>query len=113
MQVGNTGSNFQHKINALISKVAWSVGLDIGDRLTKNARKVKFVVDGPLPPDNVFPERFRDFEVCHHYLQTPTKSIQSRLRKRGRKVITVILNPYIVNVRCAIFMRKLPRNILL
>ena len=90
LQVGNTGSNFQHKINALISKVAWSVGLDIGDRLTKNARKVKFVVDGPLPPDNVFPERFRDFEVCHHYLQTPTKSIQSRLRKRGRKVITVI-----------------------
>jgi len=83
--VGNTGSNFQHKINALISKVTWSIGLDIGDRLMKNARKVKFVVDGPLPPDNSFPERFRDFEVLHHYLQTPNKSMQSRLRKRGRK----------------------------
>ena len=54
----------------------------------KNARKVKFVVDGPLPPVSAFPERFRDFEVLHHYLQTPTKSIQSRLRKRGRKVST-------------------------
>ena len=52
----------------------------------KNARKVKFVVDGPIPPVSAFPERFRDFEVLHHYLQTPTKSIQSRLRKRGRKV---------------------------
>jgi hypothetical protein len=83
--IGNTGSNFQHKINALISRVAWSIGLDIGDRLMKNARKVKFVVDGPIPPVSAFPERFRDFEVLHHYLQTPTKSIQSRLRKRGRK----------------------------
>lgn len=83
--VGNTGSNFSYKINALISKVAWSIGIDIGDRLMKNARKVKFVVDGPLPPENAFPERFRDFEVCHHYLQTPSKTMQSRLRKRGRK----------------------------
>ena len=76
----------------MISKVTWSIGLDIGDRLMKNARKVKFVVDGPLPPDNSFPERFRDFEVLHHYLQTPNKSMQSRLRKRGRKVRKPFLN---------------------
>lgn len=83
--IGNTGSNFQHKINALISRVAWSIGLDIGDRLMQTARKVKLVVNGPLPSDNEFPERFRDFEVVHHYLQTTSKAIQSRLRKRGRK----------------------------
>ena len=83
--VGNKGSNFQHKINALISKVAWSIGIDVGDRLMQGARKVKFVVDGPLPADNVFPERFRDFEVIHHFLRTPSKTMHSRLRKRGRK----------------------------
>ena len=76
----------------MISKVTWSIGLDIGDRLMKNARKVKFVVDGPLPADNSFPERFRDFEVLHHYLQTPNKSMQSRLMKRGRKVRKPFLN---------------------
>jgi glutamate synthase domain-containing protein 2 len=29
--------------------------------------------------------RFCDFEVCHHYLQTNSPTLQSRLRKRGRK----------------------------
>ena len=90
-QIGNTGSNFQHKINALISRVAWSIGLDIGDRLMQTARKVKLVVNGPLPSDNEFPERFRDFEVVHHYLQTTSKAIQSRLRKRGRKVTITLV----------------------
>ena len=64
--VDNDGSNFESKINSLISKVAWSVGIDVGDRLTQGAKKVKFVVNGPLPNDNEFPS-FRDFDVCHHY----------------------------------------------
>ena len=76
--IGNTGSNFQFKINALISKVACALGIDVGDRLTKGARKVKFVVHGPLPSDDVFPDRFRDFEVHHHYLRTPQQTVQSR-----------------------------------
>ena len=59
------------------------MGLDIGDRLTSGAKKVKFVVNGPLPCADIFPE-FRDFEVCHHYLQTASRMLQSRLRKRGR-----------------------------
>ena len=75
-------SNFESKINSLISKVAWSVGIDVGDRLTQGAKKVKFVVNGPLPNDNEFPS-FRDFDVCHHYLQTASRMLQSRLRKRG------------------------------
>jgi hypothetical protein len=29
--------------------------------------------------------RFCDFEVCHHSLQTNSRTLQSRLRKRGRK----------------------------
>jgi len=80
--VDNDGSNFESKINSLISKVAWSVGIDVGDRLTQGAKKVKFVVNGPLPNDNEFPS-FRDFDVCHHYLQTASRMLQSRLRKRG------------------------------
>ena len=82
--VDNSGSNFEAKINSLISKVAWSIGIDVGDRLTQGAKKVKFVINGPLRSDTDFPS-FRDFEVCHHYLQTSSRMMQSRLRKRGRK----------------------------
>jgi hypothetical protein len=81
--VDNT-SDFESKINQLISRVAWSVGIDVGDRLRSGAKKVKFVVNGPLPDDSAFPS-FRDFEVVHTYLQTPSRLLQSRLRSRGRK----------------------------
>ena len=50
----------------------------------QGSKKVKFVVNGPLPSDCSFPS-FRDFEVVHHYLQTTSRMMQSRLRKRGRK----------------------------
>ena len=53
-------------------------------RLNLGAKKVKFVINGPLPSDSAFPS-FRDFEVVHHYLQTSSRMMQSRLRKRGRK----------------------------
>jgi len=82
--VDNSESNFDAKINSLISKVAWSIGIDVGDRLKLGAKKVKFVVNGPLPSDATFPS-FRDFEVVHHYLETSSRMMQSRLRKRGRK----------------------------
>jgi len=76
-------SDFETKINRLISTVASKMGIDIGDRLKVNARKVKFAVSLPLPKESEFP-RFVDFEVMHHYLQTTSRNIQSRLRKRGR-----------------------------
>lgn len=85
VDVIDNSSDFESKIRTLISKVAWSIGIDIGDRLTRGSRKVKFVINGPLPGDHEFPDRFRDFEVCHHYLQTSSRMMQSRLRKRGRK----------------------------
>jgi hypothetical protein len=63
MDVVDNSSDFESKIRSLISKVAWSIGIDIGDRLTSGSRKVKFVVNGPLPLDELFPDGFRDFEV--------------------------------------------------
>jgi len=77
--------DFDAKIKCLIGKVTERVQVDIGDRLSWQARKFKFVVNGPLPNDEAFPEGFRDFEVIHHYLQQTTKNMQIRLRKRGRK----------------------------
>ena len=59
--------DFESKIKTVVSKVADSIGIDIGDRLVTGARKLKFVVNGPLPPENVFPDGVRDFEV-HDYL---------------------------------------------
>lgn len=84
VDIVDNSSDFESKINQLIYKVAWSIGIDVGDRLRSGAKKVKFVVNGPLPSDHTFPS-FRDFEVSHHYLQTPSKMLQSRLRCRGRK----------------------------
>jgi len=75
--------DFENKINRLISCVASKMGIDIGDRLKVDARKVKFAVNLPIPKDSIFPS-FRDFEVVHHYLQTGSRNMQSRLRKRGR-----------------------------
>ena len=52
MQLDNS-KDFDLKINELIVKVAWSIGIDVGDRLTSGARKFKFVVNGPIPHDGV------------------------------------------------------------
>lgn len=65
----------QHELYALLS---------LPHRLRSGAKKVKFVVNSPLPGDHAFPS-FRDFTVHHHYLQTNSRMMQSRLRKRGRK----------------------------
>merc|ERR1712117_806268 len=80
----DNNSDFETKINRLISCVALKMGIDIGDRLNVNAKKVKFAINGPLPKDSAFPN-FRDFEVTHNYLQTASRTMQSRLRKRGRQ----------------------------
>jgi len=80
----DNSSDFDSKINRLISCVALKIGVDIGDRLKENAKKIKFAISGPLPKDSAFPN-FRDFEVTHNYLQTTSRTMQSRLRKRGRQ----------------------------
>lgn len=63
--------------------VCQRMGLDTGDRLETNARKLKFLVR-VLPDDSKFPP-FEDFDVIHDYLQTNSKKTQARLRKRGQK----------------------------
>ena len=49
----DNSKDFESKINELIVKVAWSIGIDVGDRLTSGAKKFKFVVNGSLPADSV------------------------------------------------------------
>ncbi len=39
-----------------VLKVAGSIGIVVGDRLRTGARKFKFVVNGPLQADHLFPK---------------------------------------------------------
>lgn len=79
----DNSTDFEGKIRRMIVSVCHKIGLDTGDRLLKNSRKHKFLVEGPLPDDSVFPP-FQDFEVVHNYLQSNSPN-QVRLRKRGQK----------------------------
>ena len=40
----------------MINMVCQKVGVDTGDRLRNNARKMKYLVQGPLPPVEMFPK---------------------------------------------------------
>ncbi|KAG5881998.1 hypothetical protein JTB14_028599 [Gonioctena quinquepunctata] len=79
----DNSTDFEDKIRRMIGSVCHKIGIDTGDRLLKNSRKHKFLVEGPLPADSVFPP-FQDFEVIHNYLQSNSPN-QVRLRKRGQK----------------------------
>jgi hypothetical protein len=63
VDIVDNSSDFESKIKMLITKVVASIGLDVGDRLRTGARKVKFIVHGPLPSDDVFP-RCVEFLYC-------------------------------------------------
>jgi len=76
-------ADFDSKIKRLIDVVVKRIGIDIGDRFSANARKVKFVISG-MPEDSEFPVKFTDFQVVHHYLHSAQKEYQTRLRKRVR-----------------------------
>lgn len=79
----DNSTDFEGKIRRMLVSVCHKVGIDTGDRLLKNSRKYKFLIEGPLPDDSMFPP-FQDFEVVHNYLQSNSPS-QVRLRKRGQK----------------------------
>ncbi|XP_071531626.1 TRPL translocation defect protein 14 isoform X2 [Panulirus ornatus] len=79
----DNSSEFDTKMRRMISVVCQKLGIDTGDRLKTNARKLKFLVRGPLPEDSVFPN-FQDFNVEHIYLRTNSRKMQARLRKRGK-----------------------------
>ncbi|XP_050443538.1 TRPL translocation defect protein 14 isoform X4 [Adelges cooleyi] len=79
----DNSSDFENKICRMIAAVCQKLGLDTGDRLATNSKKRKWLVKY-LPSDQLFPP-FQDFDVVHNYLQTYTKNMQARLRKRGQK----------------------------
>jgi hypothetical protein len=80
----DNSSDFETKVKRMIQTVCQRLGIDVRDRLQTNAKKVKFLVQGPLPVDEEFPIQFQDFSVIHDYLRTNSDSIlQARLRKRG------------------------------
>lgn len=81
----DNSTDFEAKLNRMIQSVCVKLGIDVHDRLQNNSRKVKFLVKGPLPPDNEFPVEFRDFTVVHYYLRSSGNSAQGRLRKRGHQ----------------------------
>lgn len=80
----DNSTDFETKICRMISSICQKLGIDVGDRLLTNSRKLKFLVRGPLPSDPDFPP-FQDFDVVHNYLQSNTPQLQARLRKRGQK----------------------------
>lgn len=80
----DNSTDFETKICRMISSICQKLGIDVGDRLLTNSRKLKFLVRGPLPADPDFPP-FQDFDVVHNYLQSNTPQLQARLRKRGQK----------------------------
>ena len=82
------------QVKHLVDIVVRRIGLEIGYRFKADARKVKFVVKGPLPPNDAFP-KFNDFEIVHHYLQV-----------LNPKTYT-ILRTCICNIGC---MKELPRK---
>ncbi|XP_026819285.1 TRPL translocation defect protein 14-like [Rhopalosiphum maidis] len=79
----DNSTNFENKIRRMIAAVCQKLGINTDDTLATNSKKRKWLVKY-LPNDEVFPP-FQDFEVVHYYLQTYTKNMQSRLRKRGQK----------------------------
>lgn len=80
----DNSTDFETKICRMISSICQKLGIDVGDRLLTNSRKLKFLVRGPLPSDSDFPP-FQDFDVVHNYLQSNNPQTQARLRKRGQK----------------------------
>lgn len=80
----DNSTEFEKKIRRMIASICQKMGIDTGDRLLTNARKKKFLVKSPLPPDEIFPT-FQDFDVVHNYLNSAVPYMQARLRKRGQK----------------------------
>ncbi|KAI5716110.1 hypothetical protein M8J76_001089 [Diaphorina citri] len=67
----DNSSDFESKICRMIAGVCQKLGIDTGDRLKTDSKKRKFLVKSPLPDgEGKFPERYQDFDVVHHYLQT-------------------------------------------
>lgn len=82
VDVIDNSTDFQKKVRRAIDAVCNKMGLNMGDRLSPESIKRKFLVS-TLPDDKVFPV-FEDFDVIHDYLSTSNPKMQARLRKRGQ-----------------------------
>jgi hypothetical protein len=83
--VVDNSTDFETKIYRMIGVVCSKLGVNVQDRLSQNSKKVKFLVRGPLPPNETFPPGFQDFSIFHDYLKVSSPRMQARLRKRGQK----------------------------
>lgn len=83
MDVIDNSTDFDTKMRKMISALCRRIGIEAEDRLQDESRKVKFLVQGPLPSALSFPP-YQDFDVVHDYLITSNLKIQSRIRKRGQ-----------------------------
>ncbi|EEC11249.1 conserved hypothetical protein, partial [Ixodes scapularis] len=62
MDVIDNSTDFDTKVRRMIESVCRRIGVDTGDRLALNSRKVKFLVSS-LPPDSVSTARFKTLEI--------------------------------------------------
>lgn len=82
--VDNVGTaKFEDKMLKLIQVVCDRAGVHYGDRLAKNSRKRKFLVEW-IESQESFPA-YQEFDVVHHYLVSEWHpDQQARIRKRGQ-----------------------------
>lgn len=82
--IDNTSTDFDTKMRKMISTVCRRIGINPGDRLSVDARKMKFLVRGPVPPPDASFPPYQDFDMMIDFLITANPRVQSRLRKRGQ-----------------------------
>lgn len=82
LEIIDNSTDFDTKLKRLIMAVCLKVDIDVGDRLAKKSKKVKFLV-AKIPSDVMFPS-YQDFHVVHEYLISANPKIQLRLRMRGQ-----------------------------
>lgn len=80
-EIIDNSTDFEMKMRRLIKAVADKLSISHAEEIIK-AVKLKFLVTEPLP--EVWPVKFRDFEVDHDYLPCFENGPQARIRRRGR-----------------------------
>ena len=80
-EIIDNSTDFEVKMRRLIKAVADKLSISHAEEIIK-AVKLKFLVTEPLP--EVWPVKFRDFEVDHDYLPCFENGPQARIRRRGR-----------------------------
>lgn len=83
IDVIDNSTDFETKMTRMIDCVCRRMGIDVGDRLALESRKMKFLVKC-LPAHEDWPP-FQDYQVVHNYLVSSNPKVQCRLRKRGQK----------------------------